>query len=257
MLRIQSFYIYESFYKEVIMIEIKNLTKKYKDTTALDNVSLTIGDVEFFGLLGVNGAGKSTMLNILSTLVMPTSGDAFIDSHSVVHDREYAKSVIGISTQTTAVAQNLTVKENLEFMANIYGFTGKEAEARVAQAVEAFSLGDKLNARAKTLSGGYQRRLSIALSLIGEPKIIFLDEPSLGLDVIARRELWSRIRKIGRGKTVILTTHYLEEAQALCERICIMNAGRIMALGSPSEIVEKSGEKSFEEAFIKIAGGEM
>lgn len=235
-------------------VEIKNLTKKFGEKTAVNNISLEIRDGELFGLLGINGAGKTTTLRILSCLSKATSGEAFIYGKSVSKDTKEVRQMINISTQETAVAPNLTVRENLIFIAGIYGYSKSERIKKADNMINDFSLSEVSGKKAKLLSGGWQRRLSIAMALITEPKVLFLDEPTLGLDVLARRELWSIISKLKGRITIILTTHYLEEAEALSDRIAIMTDGNIKALGTAQELKDSAGCEKFEDAFIKIAG---
>lgn len=232
-------------------IVINELTKKFKDFTAVDKLSLSIGEGELFGLLGVNGAGKTTTIRMLSCLAKPTSGTAQLMGHSILDNPAEVKKIINISTQETAVAPNLTVRENLEFMAKLYAVPDpkKAADKLIAD----FSLQAKENARTKTLSGGWQRKVSIAMALITSPKILFLDEPTLGLDVLARRELWDVIRALKSKMTIILTTHYLEEAEALCDRIAIMTGGKLRAVGTAEELKALACKDNFEDAFIEIA----
>lgn len=238
----------------MIAIKTDKLTKKYGAKTAVDALDIEIGKGELFGLLGVNGAGKTTTIKMLSCLISPTSGDAEVCGHSIVHEPAEVKRLNGVSPQETAVAPNLTVRENLELMCGINGMSVKEQRERSEKMISDFSLGEIADSRAKILSGGWCRRLSIAMALVTDPELIFLDEPTLGLDAIARRELWKHIAGVKGKKTVILTTHYLEEAEALCDRIAIMTGGRIAALGTVDEIKAIAGEDDFEEAFIKIAG---
>lgn len=235
-------------------VEIKNLTKKFGEKTAVNGISLEIRDGELFGLLGINGAGKTTTLRILSCLSKATSGEAFIYGKSVSENASEVKQMINISTQETAVAPNLTVRENLIFIAGIYGYSKSERIKKADNMINDFSLSEVSGKKAKLLSGGWQRRLSIAMALITEPKVLFLDEPTLGLDVLARRELWSIISKLKGRITIILTTHYLEEAEALSDRIAIMTDGNIKALGTAQELKDSAGCEKFEDAFIKIAG---
>ncbi len=235
-------------------IKTDKLTKKYGTKTAVDSLDLEIGKGELFGLLGVNGAGKTTTIKMLSRLVSPTSGDAEVCGHSIVHEPSAVKRLNGVSPQETAVAPNLTVRENLELMCGINGMPVKEQHERTDRMIDDFSLEEIADSRAKILSGGWCRRLSIAMAIVTDPELIFLDEPTLGLDAIARRELWKHIAGIKGKKTIILTTHYLEEAEALCDRIAIMVGGRIAALGTADEIKRLAGKDDFEEAFIKIAG---
>lgn len=235
-------------------IKTDKLTKKYGTKTAVDSLDLEIGKGELFGMLGVNGAGKTTTIKMLSCLVSPTSGDAEVCGHSIVHEPSAVKRLNGVSPQETAVAPNLTVRENLELMCGINGMPVKEQHERADRMIADFSLEEIADSRAKILSGGWCRRLSIAMAIVTDPELIFLDEPTLGLDAIARRELWKHIAGIKGKKTIILTTHYLEEAEALCDRIAIMVGGRIAALGTADEIKRLAGKDDFEEAFIKIAG---
>ena len=231
-------------------IEIKNLTKQFKNVTAVDSLNLNISESEFFGLLGSNGAGKTTTIKMLCGLLAPSNGDAIMMGHSLVNDSEAVKQLINISPQETAIASHLTVKENLMLVARLYGTDKELAKQKVNRIIEDFHLKEYENVRSKNLSGGWQRKLSIAMSLITNPKILFLDEPTLGLDVRARNDLWKTIEKLKGKATIILTTHYLEEAEALADRICIMNQGKIQVMGSAKEIVEKTGAKNFEEAFL-------
>ncbi len=235
-------------------IETSALTKKYKDLTAVNALDLAIGEGELFALLGVNGAGKSTLIKMLSCLAEPTSGDAKIFGHSIITESHEVKKLINVSPQETAVAPNLSVRENLEFIAGIYG--AKNPWESASREIEEMGLSSVAGKKAKTLSGGWQRRLSIAMALISEPKLLFLDEPTLGLDVIARRELWSMIKKLRSRTTVILTTHYLEEAESLSDRIGIMSHGSLVACGTAEELVALSGKENFEDAFVALAGGE-
>lgn len=236
-------------------IEIKGLTKKYKDTLAVDSLDLTVPQGELFSLLGINGAGKTTTIKMLSCLLRPDGGEALLLGHSIAADPGGVKTVIGISPQETAVAPNLTVKENLELMCGAQGFSREKTRGKVAELLREFSLGEIQRKRAGKLSGGWQRRLSIAMALIGEPKILFLDEPTLGLDVIARSELWDTIRTLKGKVTVVLTTHYMEEAEALSDRIGIMKNGRLIALGTAQELKQQAGKERFEEAFVAIVKG--
>lgn len=235
-------------------IQTSALTKKYKDLTAVNALDLAIGEGELFALLGVNGAGKSTLIKMLSCLSEPTSGDAKIFGHSIITEAHEVKKLINVSPQETAVAPNLSVRENLEFIAGIYG--AKNPWESASREIEEMGLSSVAGKKAKTLSGGWQRRLSIAMALISEPKLLFLDEPTLGLDVIARRELWSVIKKLRSRTTVILTTHYLEEAESLSDRIGIMSHGSLVACGTAEELVALSGNGNFEDAFVALAGGE-
>lgn len=235
------------------MIKINNLTKKYKEKLAVDNLNLEIKTGELFSLLGTNGAGKTTTIKMISTLILPTSGTININGLDIIKDREKIKRIINISPQETAIAPNLTVLENLYFMAGIYEI--KKAKEKINELIKLFKLEEVLNQKAKTLSGGYQRKLSIAISLINDPEILFLDEPTLGLDVISRRELWHIIENLKGKITIILTTHYMEEAEILSDRIGIINKGKLIELGTSKELIKKTNAKNFEDAFIKIVEG--
>ena len=232
-------------------IETHALTRRFGPRTAVDGLDLTVRQGELFALLGVNGAGKTTTLRMLSGLLQPTGGEADILGFRLT---QQIKRRINLSPQETAVAPNLTVRENLELIAGIYGASRREAAQRAAETIAEFHLGEVERSRAKTLSGGWQRRLSIAMALISQPQLVFLDEPTLGLDVLARRELWQVIRSLRGRVTVILTTHYLEEAEALSDRIGILSHGRLRICGTAQELCAAAGETRFEEAFIKLAG---
>ena len=233
-------------------IEIKKLSKRYRDITAVDRLSLEIGAGELFSLLGVNGAGKTTTIKMLSCLTRPDSGDALLNGKSILHDSAGVKSIIAVSPQETAVAPQLSTRENLEFMAGIHGMNKAETAAKIGELSEKLGLESVLSRKAGKLSGGWQRRLSIAMALISDPEILFLDEPTLGLDVLARSELWELIRSLKGRMTIVLTTHYMEEAEALSDRTGIMKNGRLIALGTPAEIKARAGTERFEEAFVKL-----
>lgn len=235
-------------------IEIKKLNKFYEKLHALKNLNLEIKKNELFGLLGVNGAGKTTLIKILTCLSNQTSGEAYVHGFSVKDNPEKVKEIVDVSPQETAVAPNLTVRENLDFFASLYNI---DDEDYISFVVNAFSLEEVETQKAKTLSDGWKRRLSIAIGMISKPKILFLDEPTLGLDVIARRELWKIINNMKGKITIILTTHYLEEAEALCDRVAVMAKGRVMAVGTPAELKAIAKTDNFDDAFIKIAEGEL
>lgn len=237
----------------MIEIDIKDLTKKYKDVVAVSNLNIKIKKGEIFSLLGTNGAGKTTIIKILSTLLLPTNGEVKINNFDLIKDKMKIKEIINISPQETAIAPNLTVLENLEFMAGIYQIKNKKE--KINTLIKTFNLEEVLNKKAKNLSGGYQRKLSIAISLINDPQILFLDEPTLGLDVISRKELWKVIKELKGKITIILTTHYMEEAKSLSDRVGIMNKGKLIALDTPNELIKKTKTKTFEDAFIKIVTG--
>jgi ABC-2 type transport system ATP-binding protein len=233
-------------------IRMVNLTKKYKDLVAVDDLNLSIEQGELFALLGVNGAGKTTAIKLLSGLLKPTSGDAFVAGNSIVRDTLSVKRIIGVSPQETAVAPNLSVKENLELMCGLYGFSKQKSQVKIKDLSEQFNLHDILSKKAGKLSGGWQRRVSIAMALIGEPSVLFLDEPTLGLDVIARSELWEIIRALKGRVTIILTTHYMEEAETLSDRIGIMKSGKLLVVGTADELMKQTDTDRFEHAFISI-----
>ena len=232
-------------------IETKNLTKKFKDKIAVNNLNLEITEGELFSLLGVNGAGKTTTIKMLSGLILPTDGSIKILNMDMKKETLKIKEILNVSPQETAIAPNLTVKENLEFMAGVYQI--KDKEKKINELIKIFKLNDILNKRAKILSGGWQRKVSIAISLINDPKILFLDEPTLGLDVISRKELWKVIESLKGKITIILTTHYMEEAESLSDRIGIMANGNIVDIGTSKELIKKTKAKNFEDAFVTIA----
>lgn len=235
-------------------IRTEKINKYYGQIHALKDVSLEIEENSLFGLLGVNGAGKTTLIKILTCLIEPSDGKATVHGFSVTNEPDEVKKIADVSPQETAVAPNLTVKENLDFFAALYRINDKEY---IDSIVNAFSLGEVLSRRAKTLSGGWKRRVSIAIGMISKPKVLFLDEPTLGLDVLARRELWKIIRSLKGKVTIILTTHYLEEAEALCDKVAIMAKGEVLAAGTPEELKISAGTENFEDAFVKIAEGEL
>ena len=238
------------------VIKISGLTKEYSGVKAVDGLNLEIMEGELFALIGVNGAGKTTTIRMLTGLSEPTGGTAELFGKDIRRDIDKIKPLVGISTQDTAVADNLTVEENLRFMAGVY-FPGKENKekvvTRVKEVIATFGLEEVKNRKAKTLSGGWQRKLSIAMAVIGEPKVLFLDEPTLGLDVLARRELWKAVEILKKSTTIILTTHYMEEAEALADRIAVMIKGHLASLGTLEELEKATGRKGLEEVFISIA----
>lgn len=236
----------------MLKIETQGLVKRYKDVTAVDKLELKIRQGEVFSLLGVNGAGKTTTIKMLTGLTQPTEGDARVGGYSIVREATQVKRLIGVSPQETAVAPNLSVKENLELICGIHGFSKEKTEERIRALTERFSLEKVLRRKAGKLSGGWQRRVSIAMALIGQPEILFLDEPTLGLDVLARHELWDVIRALKGEVTIVLTTHYMEEAQTLSDRIGIMKDGRLLAVGTAEELQARAGTDDFETAFISI-----
>lgn len=239
----------------MIAIKTDNLTKVYKDVVAVDNINLEIQEGELFALLGVNGAGKTTTIKMLSTLTKPSSGEATIFGYSTSKDADKIKEFIDISMQETAIARKLTVDENVEFYARLSGQNKEEIKATKQYVYETFNLNEVAKKRAAKLSGGWQRKLSIALALVTNPKILFLDEPTLGLDVLARRELWKTIEALKGKMTIILTTHYMEEAEALSDRIGVMRDGKLYFVGTKEELFDKTGKSNVEEAFVEIVSG--
>lgn len=233
-------------------VETIGLTKRYKDLTAVDGLDLEIRKGELFALLGVNGAGKTTTIKMLSCIARPTSGDALLNGKSIVTQKSEVKSIIAVSPQETAVAPKLTVAENLSLMAGVHGFSREKTASKVAELSSAFSLSEIMKKPAGKLSGGWQRKLSIAMALVCEPEILFLDEPTLGLDVLARSDLWELIRSLKGKTTIILTTHYMEEAEALSDRVGIMKNGRLLFTGTAEEIKSKAETDSFEKAFVRL-----
>ena len=234
-------------------IQANGLTKRYGTKTAVNDLNLSVRAGELFALLGVNGAGKTTTIKMLSGLTTPTAGDAMLLGDSITTDPQRAKAHNGVSPQETAIARNLSVGENLTLMARIYGQSEKTAREKAEATAQQLGLSEAYKQKAKTLSGGMQRRLSIGMALICEPKILFLDEPTLGLDVIARRELWSVVQKLHGQVTIILTTHYLEEVEALSDRVGIMTKGKLVAVGTVAELLQQTGARNFEDAFIALA----
>ena len=239
----------------MVAIAINKLRKEYKGMVAVDDLTLSIEEGELFALLGVNGAGKTTTIKMLSTLVAPTSGDATVFGKSLVRESREIKGLIDISMQETAVARKLTVEENLDFYAALNGLSAEEIRERKKEVYQTFGLDEVSGKRAAKLSGGWQRKLSIALALITRPKILFLDEPTLGLDVLARRELWRAISALKGKMTIILTTHYMEEAEALSDRIGIMDHGVLRFVGRKEELFAETGKKSVEDAFVELLSG--
>ena len=236
-------------------IRIEGLTKRYRDVIAVDGLSLTVEEGEVFALLGINGAGKTTTIKMLSCLTEPTEGDAYLLGKSIRRDTAEVKSRIAVSPQETAVAPGLSVQENLALMCGIHGFTKEKREAKIKELTALLGLESVMARRAGKLSGGWQRRLSIAMALISEPRVLFLDEPTLGLDVIARSELWDMIRSLKGRVTILLTTHYMEEAEALSDRIAIMKDGKLLMCDTADAIKATAGTQSFEEAFVRIVKG--
>ena len=236
----------------MLAIQTIGLVKQYKALTAVDQLNLDIREGELFSLLGVNGAGKTTVIKMLSCLANPTAGDALVGGFSITKEPENVKRIIGVSPQETAVAPNLTVKENLELICGIHGFSKEKTAEKLRELTVQFNLQEQLHRKAGKLSGGWQRRVSIAMALISQPQILFLDEPTLGLDVLARHDLWETIQSLKGKITIILTTHYLEEAEALSDRIGIMKDGRLLAVGTPNALKDQADADTFENAFVSI-----
>ena len=236
-------------------IKIDGLTKKYKDVVAVDNLSLSVHSGELLSLLGINGAGKTTTIKMLSCLTQPTDGDAFLMGKSIRKDTTAVKSLIAVSPQETAVAPGLSVRENLELMCGVHGFAKEKTATKIEELTELLGLEAVSKKKAGKLSGGWQRRLSIAMALISEPEILFLDEPTLGLDVLARSDLWDLIHSLKGKVTIILTTHYMEEAEALSDRIAIMKDGKLLICDTADRIKEAAGTDHFEQAFVRIVKG--
>ena len=237
-------------------IRIEGLRKEYKDVVAVDNLDLVIHQGELFSLLGVNGAGKTTTIKMLSCLTRPTAGDAFLNGKSICKDTAAVKEIIAVSPQETAVAPGLSVQENMELICGVHGFSKEKRNAKIGELTALLGLKSVLQKKAGKLSGGWQRRLSIAMALISEPQILFLDEPTLGLDVLARSDLWDLIRQLKGKITIVLTTHYMEEAEALSDRIGIMKDGKLLLCATAGQIKEAAGTDNFEQAFIRIVKGE-
>ena len=238
-------------------ITITNLTKAYKNRIAVDALNLSIDQGEFFALLGQNGAGKTTTIKMLCCLLAPTSGDACLLGDSIIDNPKAIKQKVNVSPQETAVAPNLTVEENLMLIASIYGSPKEEGRVKAKEMLETFGLKERAKDKAKNLSGGMQRRLSIAMALITRPKILFLDEPTLGLDVRARRDLWNSLLKLKGQITIILTTHYLDEVEALADRVGVMHNGKLKTVGTVAQLTIDTGKPSLEEAFLAITEQEL
>ena len=234
-------------------IETKDLVKKYKDLVAVNNINLVVKEGELFALLGKNGAGKTTTIKMLTGLILPTSGEITIEGMDMKSNTLKVKEILNVSPQETAIAPNLSVKENLEFMAGVYQINNKDK--KIKELIDLFKLDEVLNKRAKTLSGGWQRKVSIAISLINDPKVLFLDEPTLGLDVIARKELWQIIDSLKGNITIILTTHYMEEAEKLSDRVGIISDGKLIDVDTAKNFIKKTKKDNFEDAFVSIVTG--
>ncbi len=233
-------------------IRTERLSKRYKDILAVDGLNLTVAQGELFALLGVNGAGKTTVIKMLSCLTRPSAGEAWLGGKSILSQAGEVKQRIGVSPQETAVAPNLTAEENLLLMCGVHGFSKEKSRQKAAELAAQLGLEPVLHRRAGKLSGGWQRRLSIAMALVSQPDILFLDEPTLGLDILARSDLWDTVRSLKGRITIVLTTHYLEEAEALSDRVGIMKDGHLLAVGTPEELKRRAGSDRFEDAFVKL-----
>ena len=233
-------------------IVTKGLGKRYGNILAVDGLDLEIDHGELFSLLGVNGAGKTTTIKMLTCLTQPDKSDALVGGYSITNEADKVKGLIGVSPQETAVAPNLSVEENLGLICGIHGFSKEKTNTKLDELRAQFALDEVWHRRAGKLSGGWQRRVSIAMALISEPEILFLDEPTLGLDVLARHGLWDVIRALKGKITIILTTHYMEEAEALSDRIGIMKDGRLLAVGTADQLKTIANTDDFESAFVAI-----
>ena len=240
----------------MLAIQTTDLVKRFRQITAVKGLNLEVQQGELFSLLGVNGAGKTTTIKMLSCLTKPAAGEAFVEGYSITREPDQVKRLIGVSPQETAVAPNLSVEENLELICGIHGFSREKTGDKLRELSARFGLEHVMKRKAGKLSGGWQRRVSIAMALISEPRVLFLDEPTLGLDVLARHELWDTIRSLKGRVTIILTTHYMEEAEALSDRIGIMKDGSLLAVGTVEQLNRQAGKDSFEDAFISIVKGE-
>jgi len=240
----------------MLAIQTTDLVKRFRQITAVKGLNLEVRQGELFSLLGVNGAGKTTTIKMLSCLTKPAAGEAFVEGYSITREPDQVKRLIGVSPQETAVAPNLSVEENLELICGIHGFSREKTGDKLRELSARFGLEHVMKRKAGKLSGGWQRRVSIAMALISEPRVLFLDEPTLGLDVLARHELWDTIRSLKGRVTIILTTHYMEEAEALSDRIGIMKDGSLLAVGTVEQLNRQAGKDSFEDAFISIVKGE-
>ena len=236
-------------------IIIKGLVKKFDDIIAVDNLNLEIKKGELFGLLGPNGAGKSTTINILSGLIKPTEGTAYIGGYDVRKDLKKIKELIGVCPQEASVFKFLSGRENLELFGILHGMSKKELKKRIENLLKQASFLETSKRKAKGYSGGMARQLNLLMALVNNPQIAYLDEPTVGMDARARRKTWEFIGSLKeQNKTVILTTHYIEEAEALSDRVGIIDYGKLVALGTPKELMEKHDSKNLEEVFLKITG---
>jgi len=236
-------------------IVIENLTKKFEDVTAVDGLSLVVDKGELFGLLGPNGAGKTTTINILCGLLEPTTGSVKVGGHDAQKEPNMIKELIGVSPQETAVYPQLTGRENIELFANLHTMPKEKLKRNVDELLQRLSLRDHAKRKAGKYSGGMMRRINIAMALVHDPEIAFLDEPTVGMDPQSRRAVWDFIRELRKqNKTVLLTTHYMEEAEELCDRIGIIDNGKLISLGTPQGLNEQFKVKNLEEVFLQLTG---
>ncbi len=236
-------------------IVIDNLTKKFEDLTAVDGLSLTVEKSELFGLLGPNGAGKTTTINVLSGLLKPTSGSVSVGGYDVTKEPGEVKKIIGVCPQDTAVFSYLTGRENVELFGNLHSMPKEKLKKKTDELIEKMGLRNDSKRRVGKYSGGMRRRINLVMALVHDPKIAFLDEPTVGMDPQSRRSVWNFIKELKKqNKTVILTTHYMEEAEELCDRVGVIDYGKLIALGAPEQLKAKFKAKNLEEVFIQLTG---
>lgn len=239
-------------------ITIEHLVKKYQDVYAVNDLCLQVKKGELFGVLGPNGAGKTTTINILCGLLKPTSGFAQVCGYDAQKEAAKVKEIIGLCPQETAIYPYLTGAENIDLFGNLHGMNKRALKERRGQILEKMGLAEEAKKKAGKYSGGMKRRLSLSLALIHDPKIAFLDEPTVAMDPQSRHAVWDFIRELKQqGKTIILTTHYMEEAEELCDRIGIIDQGKLIALGAPNELSKQHETRNLEEVFIKLTGRNM
>jgi ABC-2 type transport system ATP-binding protein len=240
------------------ILETRSLTRRFGALTAVDNLSITVATGEVFGLLGANGAGKSTLIKMLTTLLPPTSGSAAIAGYDLAREASQVRRQIGYVPQMGSVDGALTARENLEVFAKLYSLTKKDLETRIPELLHYSGLDDAADRLVNTFSGGMSRRLEIAISTLHRPRLLFLDEPTAGLDPVARDSVWERIQQLraAQGTTIFLTTHYMDEAESLCNRIAIMHAGKVAAIGTPDELKASLGtpDATLDQVFIRYSG---
>jgi ABC-2 type transport system ATP-binding protein len=236
-------------------ITVENLIKRFEDVTAVDGINLQVKKGELFGLLGPNGAGKTTTINMLCGLIKPTNGTAKVGGYDVQKETEKVKTLIGVCPQETAIYPYLTGAENVELFGNLHAMNKETLKARRDMLLEKMGLTEDAKRRSEKYSGGMKRRLSLILALIHNPQIAFLDEPTVAMDPQSRHAVWDFIKELKEeDKTIILTTHYMEEAEALCDRVGIIDHGKLIALGAPQALISKNKVKNLEEVFIALTG---